>query len=112
MNSSLFTQLKKDSERINKIAAKFGAKSIRLFGSVVRGEDQQKSDIDLLVDFDESASLFDLINLKLELEDIYKRKIDIVTTNSLHPAIASQVMYEAVQLWKMTCCISAIFLKV
>ena len=42
MNSSLFTQLKKDSERINKIAAKFGAKSIRLFGSVVRGEDQQK----------------------------------------------------------------------
>ncbi|MEN6326225.1 MAG: nucleotidyltransferase family protein [Syntrophomonas sp.] len=95
---SLFNQLKRDSKRINKIATKFGVKSIRIFGSVARGENLQTSDIDLLVDFNEDASLFDLINLKLELEEIYKKKIDIVTINSLHPSMASQVMDEAVLL--------------
>lgn len=98
MGSLLFTQLKKDSELINSIATKHGVKRISLFGSVARGEEQEKSDIDLLVDFDEGASLFDLINLKLELEGIYNRKVDITTVNSLHPLMASQVRDEAILL--------------
>ncbi|MDD2586361.1 MAG: nucleotidyltransferase family protein [Syntrophomonadaceae bacterium] len=98
MTNSVFIQLQKDREKIKKIALKNKAKTISVFGSVARREEQQNSDIDLLVEFNENASLFDLINLKLELEEIYHRKVDIVTPNSLHQAIASQVMNEAVPL--------------
>lgn len=98
MASSIFIQLQKDSEKIKKVARKHGAKTVSVFGSVARKEDQQNSDIDLLIEFDDNSSLFDLINLKLELEEIYNRKVDIVTPDSLHKAIAVQIKNEAVQL--------------
>jgi hypothetical protein len=98
MENSILIQLQKDSKKIKQLARKHGAKTVSVFGSVARREDQPNSDIDLLVEFDESASLFDLINLKLELEEIYNRKVDIVTPNSLHKKIVAPVMNEAIQL--------------
>lgn len=98
MENSILIQLQKDSKIIKQLARKHGAKTVSVFGSVVRKEDQPNSDIDLLVEFDESASLFDLINLKLELEEMYNRKVDIVTPNSLHKKIVAPVMNEAIQL--------------
>ncbi|MCK5660882.1 MAG: nucleotidyltransferase family protein, partial [Methanosarcinales archaeon] len=56
-----------------------------LFGSVVRGELTEDSDIDILVEFKGKKSLLDLVGLKQELEEILKRKVDVLTYNSLHP---------------------------
>ena len=56
---------------------------VRLFGSVARGEDGPDSDVDLLVDFDTESSLFDLIRLARELEELLGRPVDVVSTGGL-----------------------------
>lgn len=90
--------LNKHKNFILAIANKNGAKNVRIFGSVSRGKAKLNSDIDFLVDFEEDRSLFDLINMKLELEDLLERKVDIVTENSLHKMIVAEVIQEAVEL--------------
>ena len=92
------SQLIKNRDEILSIAAKHGAYNVRLFGSVVRGETTDMSDIDLLVDFEEGRSLFDLIALKQDLEDMLGREVDVVTNEALHWYIREQVMNEAVPL--------------
>ncbi|NLV23123.1 MAG: nucleotidyltransferase family protein [Syntrophomonadaceae bacterium] len=85
-------------EHIIKIAQKHGASNIRVFGSVARGEDTADSDIDFLMDFNPGRSLVDLVALKLELEDLLGRKVDIVTEQALLPRIRKNVLQEAVEL--------------
>ena len=97
MGSSI-EALKAQRELIVAVAHKHGASNIRLFGSIVRNQDLPESDIDLLVDFDPARSLFDLIALKLELEEMLGKKVDVVTERALHPAIAEKVKNEAVSL--------------
>ena len=92
------SQLIKNRDEILSIAAKHGAYNVRLFGSAVRGEATDTSDIDLLVDFEEGRSLFDLIALKQDLEDMLGREVDVVTNEALHWYIREQVMNEAVPL--------------
>lgn len=92
------SQLIKKRDEILSIAAKHGAHNVRLFGSIVRGETTDMSDIDLLVDFEEGRSLFDLIALKQDLEDMLGREVDVVTNEALHWYIREQVMNEAVPL--------------
>ena len=92
------SQLIKNRDEILAIAAKHGAYNVRLFGSAVRGEATDTSDIDLLVDFEEGRSLFDLIALKQDLEDMLGREVDVVTNEALHWYIREQVMNEAVPL--------------
>lgn len=92
------SQLIKNRDEILSIAAKHGAYNVRLFGSTVRGETTDMSDIDLLVDFEEGRSLFDLIALKQDLEDMLGREVDVVTNEALHWYIREQVMNEAVPL--------------
>jgi len=92
------SQLIKNRDEILSIAAKHGAYNVRLFGSAVRGETTDTSDIDLLVDFEEGRSLFDLIALKQDLEDMLGREVDVVTNEALHWYIREQVMNEAVSL--------------
>ena len=65
-----------------------------VFGSFARGEQKENSDLDILIEFGEGKSLLDLVALKLELEEILKRKIDVVTYNGLHPAIREKVLKE------------------
>ncbi len=72
--------------------------NVRIFGSVARGEDDDNSDIDFLVEFSPGRSLFDLINFKLELEDLLGRSVDIVTKKSLHPLIRDSVIESAGEL--------------
>ncbi len=69
-----------------------------VFGSFVRGEEREDSDLDILVEFGEGKSLLDLVALKLELEDILKRKTDVVTYNGLHPDIRERVLEEQVAI--------------
>ncbi len=75
---------------------KFGVTKAALFGSVVRGEATQESDIDILVEFEQGRSLLDLAGLKLELEKLLGRNVDVVTYRSIHPLLRESIMKEQV----------------
>ena len=78
-------------------AERHGARNIRVFGSVLRGENRDDSDVDLLVEFGEGKTLFDLVGLKLDLQDLLGTKVDVVTPNSLR-YIRERVLAEALPL--------------
>ena len=69
-----------------------------LFGSFVRGDFNKKSDIDILIRFKGSKSLFDFVGLKLELENRLKRKVDLVEYIAIHPILKNSVFKEEVRL--------------
>ncbi len=85
-------------ERVAEAARRHGVRSVRLFGSVARGTDTQESDLDLLVEFEPGRDLFDLIELKSELEDLSGRSVDVVTEKSLSHHIREKVLREAIPL--------------
>jgi predicted nucleotidyltransferase len=70
-------------EQVMAIAARHHGSRVRLFGSAARGEDRPDSDIDLLVDFDQGSSLFDLIRMSRELEALLGRAVDVVSAGGL-----------------------------
>jgi predicted nucleotidyltransferase len=65
------------------VAARHHGNRVRLFGSVARGDDRPDSDIDLLVDFDQDSSLFDLMRMTRELEELLGHPVDVVSTAGL-----------------------------
>jgi predicted nucleotidyltransferase len=79
-------------------AERRGARNIRVFGSVARGDQRYDSDIDFLVDFDPGRSLLDLTGLWLDLEMVLGCKVDVVSSRGLKPRLASEVMRDAVSL--------------
>jgi predicted nucleotidyltransferase len=83
---------------ILKLAARHGARNVRVFGSVSRGEEGPESDIDLLVDLEPGRSLMDLGGLLMDLEELLGRKVDVVTEKGLHWYIRDKVLKEAVRL--------------
>ena len=97
-NMSINSSLQKKREEILTIAHEHGIQSIKLFGSVARQEDQNGSDIDLLVSFEEGRSLFDLIRFKQEIEDLIGRPVDVVTENSIHWTLKEDILSEATPL--------------
>ena len=90
--------LKNHRESIKQIARNHGVRSIRIFGSFARGEENIHSDIDLLVEFEPRRSLLDLISLKYEIEDLTGRKVDIVTPAGISSYLIDQITKEAVAL--------------
>ena len=90
--------LKKRRKDILRLAAENGTGNVRIFGSVVRGKEGQKSDIDFLVTLNESVSLLDLIGLQQALEDLLNRKVDVVSDRALSPYIRDHVLSEAESL--------------
>jgi predicted nucleotidyltransferase len=83
---------------ILEVAARHGARNVRVFGSVSRGEASPQSDVDILVDLDPGRSLMDLGGLLMDLEDLLGRKVDVVTEKGLHWYIRDKVLKEAVRL--------------
>jgi predicted nucleotidyltransferase len=79
-------------------AAKHGARNVRLFWSVARGEADDKSDIDLLVDFEPGRSLMDQAALIIELESLLGRKVDVASERGLVKRVRENVLREAVSL--------------
>ena len=72
-----------------------------IFGSFVRGEAKKKSDIDILIEVKaKKFSLFDLVGIKLELENKLKRKVDVLTYNSIHPALRDIILKEEVSIYE------------
>lgn len=74
------------------------ARNPRVFGSVARSQASAKSDLDLLVDFDSDASLFDHVGLLQDLERVFGRKVDVADPKGLHWLIRPQVLFEAVPI--------------
>jgi len=85
-------------EKILPILKKYEVRRSSLFGSVVKGEIAEKSDIDILVELPETASLLDLVGLKMELEEELKRSVDVITYNSLHPLLRDRILSEEVSI--------------
>jgi len=90
--------LKTNREEILRIAAKHGAKNVRIFGSVARGDADEKSDVDFLVKMDEGSSLMDHAALLVELEELLGRKIDVAPEDSIRPKMRDRVLKEAIPL--------------
>ena len=65
------------------VAMRHHASRVRLFGSVARGEERPDSDIDLLVDFGQDSSLFDLMRMKRELQELLGHPVDVVSAGGL-----------------------------
>ena len=80
------------------ILKRYKAKKIELFGSIVRGEQSETSDIDILVDFEEGADLFDLTGLAIFLEEKLGRKVDVVPKRALREELRQSVLREAMPL--------------
>ncbi len=66
-----------------RIASKHGARNVRIFGSLARGEAREDSDIDFLVDMEPGRSLFDLGGLLMDLQNLLAQKVDVVTETGL-----------------------------
>jgi uncharacterized protein len=90
-------ELSKRRVDILAIAARHGARNVRVFGSAARGE-REASDFDFLVDLDADRSLLDHVALAQDLEDLLGRPVDVVTTSALHRYIRDRVLAEAVPL--------------
>ncbi len=85
--------LKKHEEQIKK---KFGVKKIGVFGSTVTGEAYERSDIDILVEFRKSVDFFEFLDLQYYLEELFNRKVDLVTPDALKPLIKDRILKEVV----------------
>ena len=90
--------LQEKREEILRTCAKYGAKNVRVFGSVARGQADAESDFDFLVELEPGRSLFDLGGLQYELEQLLGRSVDVVTERGLKVRIRDRVLREALPL--------------
>jgi predicted nucleotidyltransferase len=87
-----------DSNRVKNILLSFGITRAGIFGSQARNETHVLSDLDLLVEFDHSATLFDMIRLKHEIEDLLHMNVDVVEYAALNPFLRSNVLNDEIRL--------------
>jgi predicted nucleotidyltransferase len=92
---SIEQRLKQRREEVLQIASKHGARNIRIFGSIARGDADPSSDVDLLVELEPGRSLLDLGGLQYELEVLLGCPVDVVTAASLKPRVRARVLQEA-----------------
>lgn len=93
--SPLGMRLVEQRQLVWAIAARRHASNLRVFGSVVRGEDRPGSDVDLLVDLEDPTDLLNLLGLERELEEVLGVRVDADTTESLRPRVRAEVLAEA-----------------
>lgn len=81
-------------KKIIPILKRQGVMKAAIFGSFARNEATKKSDIDILVNLKKDKTLFDLVGLKLELEDKLGRKVDVLTYNGIHHLLKDRILNE------------------
>lgn len=92
------SDIRNKREQILQLAASHGAQDVRVFGSVVRGEQSATSDLDLLVRMEEGRSLLDHIGLIQDLQDLLGCRVDVINERVLHRGVRDRVLSEAVSL--------------
>ena len=92
--------MKMDIEEIKRkilpILQGYGVSRVGLFGSCVRGEIREDSDIDMLVEIEKNISLLDFAGLKIEIEDALGKKVDLVEYNTIKPLLEESILKEQV----------------
>ena len=91
-------RLRRLKAEIYQIARKHNASKVYVFGSCARKEETTESDVDVLVELNLGASLFDLMHLQDSLETLLQCKVDVVSKRGLNPYIKKQVLQEAIAL--------------
>lgn len=92
------TRVQQNRDSIRAIVAEHHAVAPRIFGSVARGDDEPGSDVDLLVEFTDEASLLDEIGLRLALADLLRVEVDVIASDSLRGTMRERVLREAVEV--------------
>lgn len=87
--------LNANREQVISLAKEHGARNVRIFGSVARGDDREDSDVDFLVDFESDRSLLDYVGLLQDLQDLLGKRVELAQPTSLHPLIRDQILSEA-----------------
>jgi predicted nucleotidyltransferase len=90
---SILESLNRESPRLK---AKYHVASLVVFGSIARGDDNQGSDVDVLATFDGKPSFDNFMGLKLDLEDLFGRRVDLLTPKCLSPAMRAELSKEAI----------------
>lgn len=95
MNQASLDQIKRKAIPILKEA---GVTRSALFGSYVRGEARDDSDIDMLIEVPRGTTLFDIVELQIRLEEKLQKKVDLVTYRSIHPRLRESILSNQVQI--------------
>jgi len=90
------THIEEIKRKILPILERYGVKKVGLFGSCVRGEIREDSDIDILVEIEKDISLFDFVGIKLEIEEELERKVDLVEYSTIKPLLKERILKEQV----------------
>ena len=91
-------RLQQMREKILLIARKHNAEKVYVFGSCARKEETPESDVDLLVDFNQNATLFDQVDIRDEMHSLLNCEVDVVSKRGLSPFIKHRVLAEAMEL--------------
>jgi len=94
VSNAIDKELERLREKVTPILRRLGVRRASVFGSLARGEGGEKSDVDLLVELEPGRSLLDLAELKVELEEVLGRRVDVITYDSLHPLLRERVLRE------------------
>ena len=86
------------AEHVDVLTAHYNVKEIGVFGSFVRGQQKQSSDIDILVEYTEAPDFFEFLDLEEYLEGILGRKVDLVTKGALKPHIGKRILEEVIMV--------------
>jgi predicted nucleotidyltransferase len=88
------TYIERIKQSILPILRRYGVSKAALFGSVVRGQMQADSDIDILVQIDSDISLLEFVGLKLELEEALNKNVDLVEYDTIKPLLRENILKE------------------
>ena len=90
--------IRQQREAILRIASRYGARDVRIFGSVARGDAGEGSDVDLIVRFEKGRSLFDHGGLVMDLQELLGMKVDVISEGGMRERFRNHVMKEAIPL--------------
>ena len=91
-------EIEKIKKKILPVLKEYNVTRAGIFGSYARGEQKNNSDIDILIKIDDDASLMTLIGLKMELEKIIKRKVDLVEYETIRKELRKQILNDEVRI--------------
>ena len=91
-------QIRERREAISRLAANYGIRRVRIFGSVARGEAGPQSDVDVLVDFEPGRSLLDQVGFEQDLEALLGCRIDVISEGGISPYVEDRILQEALPL--------------
>ncbi len=94
-------RIKVDKRKLVSLCQEYNVTSLKIFGSIARGEEKVNSDIDILVKFENPISLLKLIQLEQKLSELFARKVDLVTEQALSPYIRSAILTNAREIYEL-----------